>query len=299
MQTIKRRTKLFSIFCSFPWLREGPGAFADCEEDRKLVALYQNILNQKADVSELDSLPSLFLAVKLPETLREATGNSNRGFSPLFYYWNVDDIVYLLEGKRPSVAVSLEVAGFSDDELTALGKSEPFLPYLRNFEKYSNRPEGYYLPREMENQFKDLERKQYSRIKLCKKLFGLRGSHANSEVKMPSQSVPEKTRNEVLGFHNYACLFDGRTRPEYSMHVHHVIPRKWIQRLSLPEHLFVARWNLVAACSGCNIAKRDEVSKADVRFYLQQFSRADHPNNSLIPLLESLRDLQERSQIRS
>src|SRR5437016_10308671 len=107
--TIKRRDKLPSVFCAFPWVRQGQGAFADCPtaEDQNLVSLYRDILNVQKDVSSCDDEYSLRLAIKIPETIRRANGKSNAGFSPIFYYWNFYDVNYLLNDSQPSEAVPI------------------------------------------------------------------------------------------------------------------------------------------------------------------------------------------------
>jgi 5-methylcytosine-specific restriction endonuclease McrA len=114
-----------------------------------------------------------------------------------------------------------------------------------------------------------------------------------STAKIPQ--VPESVRNKVLQYHNYICFFDGRTRPEFVMHAHHVISKNLIKRLDLPERLFTARENLVCACSCCNTVKSADITQKDVRFYLTQFANSNHPNYPLLKFLDRIEKLQQES----
>jgi hypothetical protein len=106
--------------------------------------------------------------------------------------------------------------------------------------------------------------------------------------------VRASVHNEVLKDHEYSCIFDGRARPKFPIDVHHVIPRRLIERLELPRSLYTDRANLVACCEPCNVAKSDKLSKEDVRFYLSQFSGdPDHPNALLCRYLRLIQGLQD------
>ena len=274
------------------------GMFVDCAEpeDQKLIALYQDILAGRKDVSSLDNEYGLTLAVDIPKAVLEANGTSDRLFGVACYSWRFYDINYLLKDSKPGEAVPIGDAGFSEDDLVALGKPDQYLAYVRNLEEYAGEPKGHYFPVELEKQSMEFERKHSAKVRLRQKLLGLRSPRSRGLGDTSRPAVPEGTRNEVLQFHDYCCVFDGRTRPEFPIHVHHIIPQRLIERLSLPARLFTARENLVACCSGCNIAKSDELSKADVRFYLSKFSGEFHPNNPLLPFLQRIRDLQEDSR---
>lgn len=267
----------------------------DCDEpeDQRLVSLHGDLFVGKRDVSELDSEYHLVLASEVPETILQTTGHSNVGFTNVFYYWNFYDVNYLLKGSQPAEAVPIVRAGFSEDDLISLAKSDRYLSYIRLLERYAKQPHGHYFPVELEEQLMAFERKHSAGITLRRKLLELRAPRFDIRPDNPSAQVSEKMRNEVLKYHSYSCIFDGRTRPEFPIHVHHVIPRRLIKQLSLPELLFTARENLVASCGGCNIVKSDQLSKADVLFYLSQFSVKDHPNNALLPFIERVRAFQQ------
>ncbi len=296
IKQVRRKHKLPSVFCAFPWVRHrGPGVFADVNtpEDQKLVSLYKRLLGDAADVSELDDVSSLVLAVDIPTSILTATGKSGRGFAADCYGWNLYDVNYLLKGTKPSEAAPISEAGFTDEQLVLLAKDDSYLDYIRALEVYDGRSRGYHFPIELEQEIKTMERRMAAKGKLNKLLVGLRD---NSPAKTsPSQKVSESLRNEILQFHNYVCIFDGRCRPEFKMHVHHVIPQRLIKRLALPERLFTARENLVCACSGCNIVKSDELTQADVRFYLVQFANPKHPNHPLVKFLERFQQLQQET----
>jgi hypothetical protein len=295
MKKIRRRDRLPSVFCAFPWVRPTIESFADCgtEEDRRLVSLHIGMLAGEVDVSVLDDEFSVKLAIDIPEVVREADGRSGRGLHARIYHWKFHDVNYLLKGEMPSEAVPVSEAGFFEDDLIALGTAEDFLTWIRLHERFLGEPKGYRFPVALEEKFRDFQSKNLARVKLRQKQLGLRLSGGGRSARGDPPSVPESMRNEVLKDHDYRCLFCGRGRPEFRIDVHHVFPRRLIERLDLPERLFTARENLVACCAGCNVAKSDEVSKEDVRFYLCQFARVDHANNRLVSALELLRKLQD------
>ena len=278
-------------------MRRSPNPFADVDtiEDKKLVSICQHLLTGKADISELDEVSYLALAADVPTKIVEATGKSSRGYILVCYGWNLYDVNYLFEGTQPSEAVPISEAGFTEDQLVLLAKEDSYLRYIRTLEKHNSNPKGYYFPVELEEKIKTTERRMAAKGKLTKLLVGLRG---NSSAKTPASQAPKVSaslRNEVLQFHEYSCIFDGRSRPEFKMHAHHVIPQRVIKQLALPERLFSARENLFCACSGCNIVKSDKLTQADVRFYLAQFSNPIHPNYLLIKFLEKFRELHNES----
>ena len=278
-------------------MRHSAGIFADVdtEEDKALVSLYQMLLTGKADISGLDDVSYLALAADVPTEIANATGKSGRGYMPVCYGWNLYDVNYLLKGSKPSEAVPISEAGFTDEQLVVLAKDDSYLKYIRALEVYHGQPKGYHFPVELEEEIKTMERKMAAKGKLNKLLVGLRESSSVSTSVSQTPKVSESLRNEVLQFNEYTCIFDGHSRPEFKMHVHHVIPQRSIKKLALPERLFTARENLVCACSGCNIVKSDELTQADVRFYLTQFSNPTHPNHLLVKFLERIHQLQSEA----
>ena len=282
---IKRRARLPSVFCAFTWVRRGSVCFVPNDpRDQSIVALFQDIVTQRKDVSELDDECSLVLAIA-PECIQGSGAK---------YYWKLYDVDYMLRGASPPPnAVPIGEAGFSENDLLALATPDRYLSYIRNMETYLDIPEGHYFPKELEKQVLDFERQFNAKAKLWQKLLQLRVPRDAFPVETACETVSPKMKNAVLQFHAYSCFFDGKTRPEVPIHVHHVLPRRLIQRLSLPERLYTARENLVACCGGCNIVKSDELSKPDIQFYLKQFADPTHPNNRLIPFLENIRNLQE------
>jgi 5-methylcytosine-specific restriction endonuclease McrA len=293
---IRRRHRLPSIFCSFPWVRHfGPGLFADVEseEDQNLISIYQRLLAGDTDVSEIDCLYSLTLAVDIPVSIQSMTGKSGALFGVRRYGWNLYDVSYLLEDRTPSEAVPIAKAGFTKERLSRLAKNDSYLKFIRTLETYAGKNRGHYFPVELESEIRKREERLAAEGKLNRLLVDLRNGPTKMEgSKKASKAVSESARNSVLQFHDYGCIFDGKTRPEVSLHVHHVIPQNLIKRLHLPERLFTARENLVCACSGCNLAKSDAVSRADVRFYLRQFESPGHPNHPLVSILQKLEELQ-------
>ena len=257
------------------------------------MALFQNLLLGKADISELDQVSYLALAADVPIEIANATGKSGRGYGPVCYGWNLYDVSYLLNGTMPAEAVPITEAGFTDEQLVLLAKADSYLKYIRALEIHDDRPRGYHFPVELEEEIKVMERRMAAKGKLNTLLAGLRDSSSANTSAPPAPKVSESMRNRVLQFHEYICVFDGRSRPEFKMHAHHVIPQRLIKRLALPERLFTARENLVCACSGCNIVKSDELTQADVLFCLAQFSNPSHPNHPLAKFLERIRQLQQ------
>lgn len=257
------------------------------------MGLWQDVFAQRKDVSALDTEYMLVLAVEVPEHIAQMTENSNAGFCPTFYYWNLYDVNSLLNESQPSEAAPISTAGFTEDELIMLGKSDRYLAYIRSLEGYAGKPRGHYFPIELEEQIGTFEKKHSEKVKLRQRLLGLREPRGKEFLKSTSVSIPEKLRTKVLEYGNYSCLFDGRSRPEYPIHVHHIIPQRLIRQLNLNDRLFLARENLVAVCRGCNIAKSDELSKVDVRFYLEKFSDWNHPNYPLLSSLKKIRAIQD------
>ncbi|MBV9659252.1 MAG: HNH endonuclease, partial [Verrucomicrobia bacterium] len=284
-----------SIFARFDWVRGQNAIFVDCqsEHDQKLIHTYSGILNSNQDVAELDSPYSLVLAVEIPDGVGEATGTSNRSYMPTIYSWKLYDVVYFLKGTKPAEAVNISELGLSSDDLLQLASGDRYLAFVRAFEKASQQPAGHYFSTSLEKQLRALEDQTDAQAMLQRKLLTLKRTPATRRSSSPQ--VRAKIRNEVLQFHNYTCIFDGRTRPEVAMHAHHVIPRRVIERLHLPKSLLTARENLVAACIDCNGAKSDELNPKDIAFYLGQFAAADHPNHTLISLLQQIQRLQERA----
>jgi hypothetical protein len=74
IKKIRRKDRLPSIFCAFPWVRRSPNPFADVDtiEDKKLVSICQHLLTGKADISELDEVSYLALAADVPTKIVEA-----------------------------------------------------------------------------------------------------------------------------------------------------------------------------------------------------------------------------------
>jgi hypothetical protein len=233
------------------------------------------------------------LAVDITENISDA--NNKRGFMGVDYYWNLSDVNYLLKGTKPSGAVSIEQAGFTEEQLALLAKEDSYLKYIRALEAHDSKPAGYYFAVELEDKIKSMERQMTAKGTLNRLFAGLRDNQRSNNFTSQAPKISESMRNEVLQYHDYTCIFDGRSRPEFTMHVHHVIPQRSIERFNLSERLFTARENLVSACSGCNIVKSDELSQADVRFYLAQFSNPTHPNHSLVKFLEQIRQLQQEA----
>jgi 5-methylcytosine-specific restriction endonuclease McrA len=267
--------------------------FADCQhpEDKKWVSLFQALLKGEKDISVFDDESRLTLAADVPKSILNATGKSGVSFSQSNYYWHFYDIHFLLNNQQPTYAVPISEAGFSESDLADLAKPDHCLEYVRLLEEYSGNPKGHYFPVELEKKMIEIERRHNAKARLHEKLRTLRNPMTKS-TKNLSPQVPKKLKNIVLQFHNYTCIFDGQTRPDFPIHVHHIIPVRQIEKLSLPVYLFTARENLVACCEGCNIAKSDELSKPDIRFYLLQFNKPDHPNYPLIPLLKQIEQLQ-------
>jgi len=289
-----RRSQLPSIFARFEWVRTHRGGFVDCpsQQDQKLLHICAGIFRATQDVAELDSERSLALAIDIPESVVDATGTSDRHYQPTIYSWNLYDVNYLLRGTRPAEAVDIATLGLSNDDLLQLANNDRYLAFIRAFGKASQRPVGYYFPISLEKDLRKLEEQTTAQANLRRKLLRLKRAPA---VRACACVRPtQKVRNEVLRFHEYTCIFDGKARSDCAIDVHHVIPRRLIQRLHLPESLLTARENLVAACTGCNVAKSDELHPTDVTFYLRQFASFDHPNHALVPLLRRIQLLQSK-----
>ncbi len=291
-RTIQRHASLPSVFCAFAWVRTGHGifnGFADRHqepEDWRLRSLYKDIIAGEKDVSELDDEGGLKLAIDVPAT-------SYLGH-PTFYYWKLKDVCYLLDDARPAEGVPIRQAGFCEETLLALDKCDPYLPYIRDYEKCMGRPKGYYFPVEREQNLNDFEGKLFAKFNLRQRIAGLKKPKHAARKPSSGPQVSSSMRNDVLQFHQYECFFDGRKRPKVILQVHHIFTRKMIECLGLSPRLFTARENLVASCSDCNVAKSAKLSNIDVNFCLSQFSFKTHPNHALIPHLQKLRDLQQR-----
>lgn len=288
-----RHSLLPLIFTRFDWVRVQHCGFMDCvsEEDQGLIQKCKEVLNLKKDIAELDS-HSLFLAADIPDTINEATGQSRQPYSLKIYTWKLADVEYLLKGIRPAEAIEIRRIGLSSDDLLHLASNTRYLSFIRDYEKGSLQSEGHYFPLSLEKKLRVIEDQTAAQVSFRKKLLALKRTPGPRISSSPQ--VTEKIRNKVLQYHNYACIFDGKTRPDFAIHVHHVIPRKLIERLHLPESLFTARENLVASCSGCNITKSDELNPKDIAFYISQFSSLEHPNNALVSYLRKIQELQRQ-----
>lgn len=286
---VGRTHKLPSIFCDFDWVRKAPGSFGNALEDPEANAKFKSILEGKEDVSDMDDHGSFTLALELHTSVLSKTGNSGNNAS---YYWNLWDVDYLLNGTKPPSAVPISDAGFTAEQLATLAKDDSYLEYIRAYEDSLGKPKGHYFPISLEAKINAREKRLAPVRKLNKLRSGLKEEKSTKRQSGATSNIPETLRNKILQFHGYACIFDGRTRPEVDLHVHHVIPRKLIQRLSLPERLFLDRENLVCACSGCNIAKGDDVAPADVAEYLKQFRDPSHPNHPILKFVEKIKILQ-------
>jgi hypothetical protein len=291
MRTLGRKSKLPAIFTAFPWVRYSRGCFADCEEDREVVARYQRIYSGASDVADLDDHYSLCLAVTIPEAIAKADGATDRFFLTDHYRWNLYDVDYLLKGSRPDEAVALDRAGFDEDRLLDLAAPDRYLAYVRALEEFAGMPKGHYFSKELEEELATFERQHRASAKLRARLRGLRVDLPQSTCAPP---VTESMRHAVLQDGGYRCVFDGRGRPESSIHVHHIIPQKLIDRLGLSERLYSARENLVACCAGCNIVKSDKLTATDIKFYFEQFLDPAHPNHSVLEYLAIIRNLQQK-----
>lgn len=294
MKVIQRTTELPAIFCAFPWIRAGRGGFVDCDEpeDQTQVALHQQLFRGEKDPSAMDSEYSFMLALELPDEILGTTGRSGAHFSPRRYFWNLYDVNYLLEGAKPAEAIPLSEVGFDEDSLLSLAKAgDRILPYIRALEEFAGHHRGYYLKPHLEDKLKEFEGKFAGKVKLSQKRSELRDFSAGSSS--AEQALSPGRKNEVLQYHGYTCFFCGKGRPEATLHVHHVIPRSWIKKISLSERLHSARENLVASCEACNLAKLDRLTRADIEFYLRQFARSNYAKNQpLIPLLKRIEELQ-------
>lgn len=289
MRLISRKSKIPTAYTAFPWVRKIRVPFVDCEEDTDVVIRYKRIHAGALDVGVLDNQYSLTLAVNIPDDIEQANGTSNRLYVTDRYYWDYPDVIYLLQNGSPA-SVDIAEAGFDTDRLIELASPDRCLAYIRALEEFSCKPKGHYLPIHLENKLAQFERQHRGGAFLRASLRGLR---VDLDPILPSSTIPETTRNAVLQYNRYQCIFDGRGRPDHHLHVHHIIPKKLIERLGLSIRLYSARENLVACCAGCNIVKSDKLTPADINFYFSQFSDSHHPNHGILAYLVKIRDLQQ------
>lgn len=289
MRLVSRKSRIPTAFTAFTWVRKRREPLVDCEDNIDVVNQYKRIHAGTLDVGYIDDQFSLTLGVNIPADIEKANGTSNRLYMTDRYYWDFSDVIYHIQHECPA-SVDIAEAGFDTDRLMELASPDRCLSYIRAVEEFAGRPKGHYFPIQLENQLALFERQQRGNAVLRAKLKGLR---VDLDPRRPNATVSDATRNMVLQDNCYQCIFDGRGRPDYHLHVHHIIPRKLIERLGLSKRLYSARENLVACCAGCNIVKSDKLTPADINFYFSQFGDPQHPNHGILPCLEKIRDLQK------
>ena len=289
MKLYRRTADLPIAYSLMPWIRnEGRLHFVDCDDPGEMRAIdtLKLIVRGDLDASSFDTAYEFILALQIPCEIKACNGTSGRSIFVESYKWHVADPVFLVDDEMQATYADIAVAGFTASELFHLANSKhSAVDYIEGLEKYAGYKKGHYCGSQAKQKLRDLEKRNMALIKMARKRSTLYVSSRTTRTQ--ADSISQKMRNEVLQDHEYTCLFCGKGRPNVLVEAHHVIPKNIVMKLRLDMNLLSCRWNLVAACKGCNGAKSDTLAPEDLRFITSHIASGHlEKNRRLMPFLE-------------
>lgn len=295
MMEILRKNKIPAIYTSIPWIRKQTGAalFVDCQEDIQLINQIKNICARKQCLSSFESIHNIIIKAEFPDELNKMNGTSGELVEWCYYHWNVWDVMYFIEGKKPCEAVPIADVGISFWYLESLQKEISCISLLNDLKK--NIDYGK-LTSSMQGEIEKAESKLFSQLRI-RKVKGSAPIYIDQNHPIVSSSakrqISSTLRTKILRRDNFKCVFCGKTSSDdVQIDVDHIIPRNLIDRLGLDNGLHTAEYNLCSACHICNIGKRDTLTLADIDLYFKAFKSPDHPNHQILSFLEPIKLLQ-------
>ena len=299
---VYRKEPLPAIYTELGFVRKSaPFILADCPEDLSSLRKLQSVAAGDACVSKLEWSHTFFVKAELPDDIATRDGSSDTVIKWRVFYWKLWDAQSLVKDSRPTEAISYEDAGIDADYLDSLAHPTSCLSMLRQtqnlFESDNGRSKGYELKSGMVAAIKEIEKPLIASVKLrtIKQGMKLRKPTTTSQSTKTSSEpqLSPKLRNEILQKNNYRCMFCGNGVSDGArLEVHHIISRSLINKLHLDPTLLKNPKNLCAACFSCNRGKSDNLTTKDIEFYLNAFSKPEHPNHGLLRYLRKISELQ-------
>ncbi len=297
-----RKEPLPAIYTELGFVRKSaPFILVDCPEDLSRLRQLQSVAAGEVCVSELEWLYTFFVKAELPDDIQARDGSSDDVIEWRVFYWKLWDAESLVKGSRPTEAISYENAGINADFLDSLIHPISCLPMLRQtqnlFEPANGKDKGYELKSEMVAAIKRIENPLIASIKLPAMKQAIKQRKPTTTSKSTKTSgnpqVSPKLRDAVLRNNNYRCMFCGNGASDgVKLEAHHIITRSLINKLQLDPTLHINPENLCAACFSCNRGKSDNLATEDIEFYLNVFSKPEHPNHGLLRYITRISELQ-------
>ena len=299
-----RKEPIPAIYTELGFVRKSaPFILADCPEDLSRLRQLQSVATGEVCVSELEWLYTFFVKAELPDDIATRDGSSDNILKWRVFYWKLWDAESLVKGSRPTEAISYENAGIDADFLDSLIHPISCLPMLRETQNLfepangKDKDKGYELKQETLVAIKRIEKPLIASVKLRTMKQSMKLPRTSTRSKLTKTSgnpqVSPKLRDAVLRNNNYRCLYCGKGASDGAqLEAHHIITRSLINKLHLDPTLHINPENLCAACFSCNRGKSDNLATEDIEFYLNAFSKPEHPNHGLLRYLRKISELQ-------
>lgn len=281
-----------AIFREIPWIRHAKWVrWGDCEEDIFLIERMKSVCSGTNSLSAFDSIFDFTIKAEFPGDWGSYMGKTDRLIEWSYYYWKIKDLIYYLEGSAaPSEAVQIDKAEISQAQSDLIYSSKSAIPLLKQYSKLI--------------QSESLFDKHFDQIKLIEsrikaRQFGSKPNNFRTKI-IPSSLNSSKSRlisaalrSRILERDSYRCVLCGANSDSTKLEIDHIIPVSIISKLHLNEELLTSAVNLCTKCQDCNKGKSDNLFPRLVVEYTRRFSSHDHPNNTLLPLLNAINDVQQ------
>lgn len=176
------------------------------------------------------------------------------------YYWKIHDSIYILNNKKASEAVSLEL--LPQSQVDDLKSDSSCLPFLFDYANFIDLNHLNYKIGDLKN----AEKRELSKYRIEVR----KNQISKHTIKSPTTSVSLKNRQNILFRDSSRCLLCGRTSAEIPIEVDHIIPRNIIKRLGLNSDLLTSEYNLMSFCFECNRGKSGDLSNSSIEYYINQ-----------------------------
>jgi hypothetical protein len=288
---VYRKRKVPSIYLTIPWIRiHENNMLCDCIEDLDSIGLLKSVCSGRQCLSAYDDVDCYHVKATFPDEWKDYKAETNEVIYWSDYHWFVWDVLYLINGNRPTEAVDIKDTGLSLNFLESIEDPVSCIPLLLELKKIECYSE---LTTDLIESIKKRETELFSIAKLRK----LKGSASYiPEFDLGKSTKPKNIsvslRKDILKRDNYRCLFYGRTSEDTALEVDHIIPRSLISKMNLDKSLNDAKYNLCTTCKDCNRWKRDNLVQEDIDYYLEKFI-GKNDFEGIIEYLIGIKKLQE------